>query len=57
MLLEACADKDAPQAEKDFSFWTLYLEGQGDLVSGLMIPISPIMTLVILIIDLLTKSL
>ena len=33
-----------------------YLEGQGDLVSRLLTPTTPIMTLVILIVNLLTKS-
>ena len=33
-----------------------YLEGQGDLVSGLIPPITPIVTLILPIIDLLTRD-
>ena len=37
-------------------FWDTYLEGQGDLVSGFITPITHIVALVIPLVNLLTKS-
>ena len=50
------AGKDTRSLDEGFRLWGVYLEGQGDLVSRLIAPITHIVTLLIPIITLLTKS-